>query len=80
MKKLILLASILLFSLASITSMHNSRDLKLNEAMAGGTCCYEKLSICVPDGCSGGDCSEGNRWWRSDGKKCSDSTGDPILF
>ena len=72
MKKLILLLAIGLFSIASFTTIQNTDDLKLNEALAGGSCCStSRTDSCYPDGCSSSDCAVANSWWRGDGKACT---------
>ena len=72
MKKLLLLASIVLFTMATIGTVSTKGDLKVNEALAAGDCCDEDKSTCFPTGCHSSDCSEEDKYWKSDGK-CDDS-------
>ena len=65
MKKILLGASALLF-LATLTFNANiKKEITLNEALAGGTCC-PGAGVCYP----GNGTFTQNAWWRSDGKPC----------
>ena len=81
MKKLMLLASVVMFSVATIGSISSSGDLKVNEAFAAGTCCDGQGGTCYPNGCQSADCAVDNAWWRSDGKRCNapyDKVEEPV--
>ena len=72
-----LLASIALFTLATIGSMSSNGNLQVSEALAGGTCCPDE-GTCFPTGCSTLDCSVADSYWRSDGLKCSAASVEEI--
>ena len=69
MKKLMLVVSIALFTLATVGSMTAQGDMALNEALAEGRCC-EDVGTCFPTGCATSDCSKPGEYWRDDGKDC----------
>lgn len=70
MKKLILGASIALFSVVSLISIGNNNELQVNQALAGGTCCDQEKAKCYPGNCSSPTCADFNAYWKSDGTKC----------
>ena len=66
-----LLASIVLFTVATIGTLSTDGNLQVNEALAGGTCCPEDEAVCFPTGCNSSDCSIAEKYWRTDGKSCA---------
>lgn len=79
MKKIVLLASVVLFTVATIGTISSGGNLAVNEALAGGTCCPTDEGNCDPPGCSDPSCVIENNFWRSDGKRCSAAVEEHLM-
>lgn len=58
-------------ALLPLTVSSSGRVVANDAYCDGGTCCPEYGSLCYPNGCSSSECMQPNRYWRSDGKRCS---------
>ena len=72
MKKVILVLSSVLFISISLLSVEN-KEIRVNKALAGGTCCGQEFARCYPNNCSSSLCAVANSYWHDKGTKCPES-------
>ena len=77
MKKLMLSASIALFAAVSLFSIGNDNEIRVNEALAGGTCCDKQGATCYPGDCSSSYCSQPGAYWTTG--ECKSESDDPVI-